>query len=210
MRPPIVFANGPAVSIEQVQAELRGRWRPAVRAVMVLLSLRGWPAGQIADLLGYDAGTVRRWIGRCNRHGLAGLADRPRPGRPRLGGARLTDRIARLLARPGPWTIGRLWRVLGRPRLSRRTLYRRVRLIAVWRRPRLIARGDPDRWRVLADLAAHLRTLPRGAVVWAADETHVHLLPHLRASWSLRQRRPQVATPGKNRQVTVFGALEMT
>ncbi|MFI7535132.1 IS630 family transposase [Streptosporangium sp. NPDC049376] len=210
MRPPIVFAQAPATSIDQLHAQLRGHWRPALRAVMVLLSLYGLPAAQIAELLGYDAATVRRWIGRFNRHGLAGLADRPRPGRPRLGGERLTGRIAALLARPGPWTLARLWRYLNRPRLSRRTLYRRVRQVAVWRRPKLVARGDPDRWRTVAAIAARLRALPRGAVVWAADETHVNLLPHIRAGWTLRGARPDVVTPGKNRQVTVFGAVELT
>ncbi|MFD8527766.1 IS630 family transposase [Streptosporangium canum] len=210
MRPSVVFANAPAVSVEHLQAQLRGRWRQATRAVMVLLSLQGLSAVQIADLLGYDPGTVRRWIDRFNRCGVAGLADRPRPGRPRLGGRRLTGRIAALPARPGPWTIPRLSRLLNRPRLSRRTLYRRVRLVALWRRPKLVARGDPDRRRVLTDITARLRALPRGAVVWATDETHVHLLPHIRASWTLRPRRPDVVTPGKNRQVTVFGALEMT
>jgi hypothetical protein len=65
---------------------------------MVLLSLHGLPAAQIAVLLD------------CPRHGAvldqsvqprrAGrLADRPRRGRPRLGGQRLTGRIAALLAR---------------------------------------------------------------------------------------------------------------
>ncbi|MEV4188265.1 helix-turn-helix domain-containing protein, partial [Streptosporangium canum] len=110
MRPPILFANAPATSIERLHAQLRGHWRPAIRAVMVLLSLHGLPAAQIADLLDYDAATVRRWIGRFNRHGLAGLADRPRPGRPRPGGEYLTGRIAHLPARPGPWTLARLWR----------------------------------------------------------------------------------------------------
>ncbi|MEU6722015.1 IS630 family transposase [Nonomuraea sp. NPDC046802] len=210
MRPPVVFANAPAAAIEPLQTQLRGHWRQATRAVMVLLSLHGLPAAQIADLLGYDPGTVRRWIERFNRLGVAGLADRPSPGRPRRGGRRLTDRITALLTRPGPWTIARLWRLLNRPALSRRTLYRRVRLVAIWRRPKLIAKGDPDRWRVLADITARLRALPRGAVVWATDETHVNWLPHVRASWTLRPHRPEVPTPGKNRQVTVFGALEMT
>jgi hypothetical protein len=47
-------------------------------------------------------------------------------------------------------------------------------------------------------------------VVLAEDETHLNLPPHVRASWTLRAARPQVPTPGTNRQVTVFGALEMT
>ena len=88
MRPVSVFANGPQGEIEQLKADLRGRWRQATRAVMVLLSLRELPAAQIAELLDCHPATVRRWITRFNSEGLAGLADRPRCGRPRLGGDR--------------------------------------------------------------------------------------------------------------------------
>src|SRR5437016_1946458 len=103
MRPVSVFANGPASEIEQLQAGLRGRWRQAARAGMVVLSLHGLTPSRIAELLDCHAATVRRWIGRFNAEGLAGLADRPRSGRPRLGGCRLAGRIAALLERPGPW-----------------------------------------------------------------------------------------------------------
>jgi len=82
MRPVCVFANSPASQAEQLQASLRGPWRQAARAVMVLLSLRGLPAVQIAVLLDCHPATVRRWIGRFNAEGMAGLADRPRCGRP--------------------------------------------------------------------------------------------------------------------------------
>ncbi len=57
---------------------------------------------------------------------------------------------------------------------------------------------------------ARLIELPRRAVVLAEDETHLNLLPHVRASWTRRGARPQILTPGTNRQVTVYGALEMT
>jgi hypothetical protein len=57
-----------------------------------------------------------------------------------VGGNRLTSRIAALLEQPGPWALPRIWRYLGRPDVSMRTLYRRVRQAAVWRRPKLIAR----------------------------------------------------------------------
>jgi transposase len=91
-----------------------------------------------------------------------------------------------------------------------RTLYRRVALVAIWRRPKLTARGDPDHDHVVAGIAARLIELPRRAVVLAEDETHLNLLPHVRASWTLRGTRPRIPTPGKNRQVTVVGALELT
>ena len=177
---------------------------------MVLLSLHGLSAAQIAELLECHPATVRRWIGRFSTESLAGLADRPRSGRPPLGGKRLTRRIAALLDRPGPWTLPRIWRYLGYPQVSLRTLYRRVRRVAVWRRPKLIARGDPDHDHVVAGIVARLIELPRRAVVLAEDETHLNLLPHVRASWTRRGARPQILTPGTNRQVTVYGALEMT
>jgi transposase len=190
MRPVSVFANS-LDEAERLRAELRGRWRLAVRAVMVLLSLQGLPAAQIAGLLECHPATVRRWIGRFNSEGLAGLADRPRCGRPPVGGRRLSRRIAALLERPGPWTVLRIWRHLGRPQVSTRTLYRRVRQVAIWRRPKLTARGDPDHDQVVAGIVARLLELPRRAVVCAEDETHLNLLPHVRASWTLRGARPK-------------------
>jgi hypothetical protein len=120
---------------------------------------------------GLRPATVRRWIHRYNTHGVAGLADRPRAGRPRLGSPRLGERILRLLAEPTAWTIGRLYQRLGRPAMSPRTRHRRVREVAGWRRPRLVATGDPDPEQVLAELHQQLGQLPAGAVVLAEDET---------------------------------------
>jgi transposase len=175
MRPVSVFANGPDSEIERLRAQLRGPWRQAARAVMVLLSLHGLPPSQIAELLDCHPATVRRWIARFSSEGLAGLADRPRSGRPRIGGGQLTGRIAALLSRPGPWTLPRIRRCLGWPQVSPRTLYRRVRLVVIWRRPKLTARGDPYHDHVVAGIVARLAELPRRAVVLAEDETHLNL-----------------------------------
>ncbi len=177
---------------------------------MVLRSAHGLPPAQITALLDCHPAIVRRWISRFNHEGPAGLADRPRSGRPRLGGRQLTGRIAALLARPGPWTLPRILRYLDKPGISMRMLYRRVRLVAIWRRPKLTARGDPAHDHVVAQIVARLIELPRRAVVLAEDETHLNLLPHVRVSWTLRTARPQIPTPGANRQVTVFGTLEVT
>ena len=211
MRPPSVYAN-PSCSAGDSCDLLRllhGPHRTACRLVMILLSQQGCSAAQIAGLLGYDPSTVRRWIHRYQRHGVTALADRPRSGRPRLGSPKLTKRILRLLDQPTAWTIGRLWQRLGRPAISMRTLHRRVREVARWRRPRLVAKGDPDRDQVLADLYQQLRDLPDGAVVLAEDETHINLLPWLRATWIARGTRQHVMTPGTNRRRTVFGAVDL-
>jgi hypothetical protein len=128
---------------------------------MSLLSQQGLAASQIADLLGYDPSTVRRH----QRQGTPGLADRPRSGRPRLGSRRLRPRILRLLAQPRAWTMGRLWHAAGRPAISPRTLHRRTREGACRRRPRPVAKGDPDPDQVLADLDQQITDLPAGAVL---------------------------------------------
>jgi transposase/transposase-like protein len=188
---------------------LHGPHRVGCRLVMILLSQQGCSAAQIAGLLGCDPSTVRRWIHRYHQHGVGGLGDRPRAGRPRLGSPRLGQRILRLLTQPKTWTIARLWSQLGRPAISQRTLHRRVGEVACWRRPRLVAKGDPDRDQVLAALHQQLGKLPEGAVVLAEDETHVNLLPWVRATWVLRGTRQQVMTPGTNRRRTIFGAIDL-
>jgi transposase len=81
--------------------------------------------------------------------------------------------------------------------------------VAAWRRPRLVAKGDPDRDQVLADLHQQLNQLPEGAVVLAEDETHVNLLPWVRSTWVVRGTRQQVMTPGTNRRRTIFGAVDL-
>jgi hypothetical protein len=60
---------------------------------------------------------------------------------------------------------------------------------------------------VVAAIMARLLELSRRAVACAEERD---LLPHVRASWTLRCMRPKIPTPGKNRQVTVLGAIEVT
>ena len=155
----------------ELLALLHGPHRVAARLVMIVCSARGWDAAQVAELLGYDPRTVRRWVHRYNQQGIGGLADRPRCGRPRLGRPKLGERIRRLLAEPRAWTVARLWQRLGRPAMSLRTLHRRVGEVACWRRPRLVAKGDPDRDQLLAALRQTIAELPEGSVVLAEDET---------------------------------------
>ena len=71
-----------------------------------------------------------------------------------------------------------------------------MRLVAIWRRPKLNARGDPDHDHVVAGIVTRLLGLPRRSVVLAEGATHLNLLPHVRASWTLRTVRRQVPAPG--------------
>lgn len=57
--------------------ELEHRRRLAVERV-----LDGYSTQEVADFLGVDASSVRRWLAAFRRHGVDGLVARPVPGRP--------------------------------------------------------------------------------------------------------------------------------
>ena len=42
----------------------------------------GYTTQEVADFLGVDPSSVRRWVAAFHSHGAAGLATRPVPGRP--------------------------------------------------------------------------------------------------------------------------------
>ena len=72
---------------EPQQTELRQAARQVIGRVserihFVLLSHQGYSPPEIGELLGYDAATVRTWLKAYVEHGLAGLEDAPRSGRP--------------------------------------------------------------------------------------------------------------------------------
>jgi transposase len=209
MRPAHVYARMPAEQHTELITALHGPWRTATRMVIVVLSAAGWSASEIADLLQYDPATVRRWIARHQAEGLAGLPDRPRSGRPRNGSHRLGERIHRLLMKPKPWTTASLWRALGRPAISLSTLRRRIREQARWCRPRLIAKSDPDHGTTCADIRDRIAALPAGSVVLAEDETHLDLLPRIRATWMPTGIRHRILTPGTNLRRTLHGAINL-
>jgi hypothetical protein len=61
----------------------RGPHRDVVRARIVLGAAAGRSNTVIAAQVGVGVDTVRKWRKRFSAHGVKGLADLPRPGRPR-------------------------------------------------------------------------------------------------------------------------------
>ena len=209
MRPAHVYASMSAEQHTELITALHGPWRTATRMVIVVLSAAGMSASEIADLLQYDPKTVRTWIARHRSEGIAGLPDRPRPGRPRKGSRRLGERIHTLLQTPRSWTTTRIWKALGRPKLSLSTMRRRVREQARWARPRLIAKSDPHHDSICASIRDRIAALPAGSVVLAEDETHLGLLARVRSCWMPTGLRHQILTPGTNVRRTVHGAVNL-
>src|SRR5262245_3260663 len=61
----------------------RAEHRDVIRARIVLAAAAGTCNATIAVEVGVHVGTVRKWRGRFADHGLPGLEDLPRSGRPR-------------------------------------------------------------------------------------------------------------------------------
>jgi transposase len=68
----------------------------ASRARMVLWRDEGYSADQVARLAGVSRPTVNTWVRRYAQAGLAGLADRPKPGKPAQVPAAVRARILAL------------------------------------------------------------------------------------------------------------------
>ncbi len=57
--------------------------RQRQRAHAVLLSAKGFPLEQLAEIFSVDRDTVSGWLDAWQENGLDGLADAPKPGRLR-------------------------------------------------------------------------------------------------------------------------------
>ena len=88
----------------------------ARRAKIVLLSNQGLTAREIAQRLECNERTALKWIGRFNRHGMAGLEEVIREGRPRIYGPEDVGAVIRAALTPpqelglpfASWTLDRL------------------------------------------------------------------------------------------------------
>jgi transposase len=79
----IVLRDGQRQVLLARARQASGQHRDVLRARIVLAAAEGASNAAIARMLGICDDTVRKWRHRFARHGIDGLADRPRSGRPR-------------------------------------------------------------------------------------------------------------------------------
>jgi transposase len=78
------LTQGQRQKLEAVSRRVSAPHRQVLRARIVLAAADGEPNAGIARRLGLTVDTVRKWRKRFCHEGMAGLADRPRGGRPRV------------------------------------------------------------------------------------------------------------------------------
>jgi transposase len=96
------------------QARREHDGRVSARLIALANALDGMDRASAARLAGMDRQTLRDWVHRYNAEGIAGLYDRPKPGRtPKLTEGQMASLKAIVLAGPNPVVdqIGR-WRIV--------------------------------------------------------------------------------------------------
>jgi transposase len=187
----------------------------AQRARIVLLAAEGVSHTEIAERMRVSRQTVITWRGRYERSGLAGLADRPRSGRPRT-----VDRAAIITAtlRPPP-------KKLGVTHWSSRLLAERLGVdhatvarawaeygVAPWRCETFKFSTDPQLVAKVTDVVGLYLAPPENAIVLCCDEKSqiqaldrtaptLPMQPGRAASWTHDYRR--------HGTTTLFAALDI-
>jgi Winged helix-turn helix len=101
----------PALAIRDDISSGERRWharrerdgRVSTRLIAIANALDGMDRASAARLAGMDRQTLRDWVHRYNAKGIAGLCDRPKPGRtPKLSEGQMASLKAIVLAGPDP------------------------------------------------------------------------------------------------------------
>jgi len=187
----------------------------AERARVVLAIADGAGTSQAARLVGVSRPTVIKWRDRFLAHGLAGLDDQARSGRPkRIDDAQII--AATLEAPPASlavthWSTRLLGRQLG---ISDATVARAWRAYRVqpWRSGTFKFSTDPELEAKVRDVVGLYLAPPRNAIVLCVDEkSQIQALNRTQPILPLRPGLPEKATHDyrRNGTTTLFAALEV-
>jgi transposase len=217
----MTLTDNQSQELKQVSRQAVGR--VALRAQMILLLGRGFSVPQIATVHDCGEDVVRNWLHRYEQHGIAGLEDEPKSGRPPK--EPLAEQIVDSQASQSPpcsghiqscWSVRLLTSFLGvrfHLSLSASTVRRLLKACGWrWRRPRLApastlpSKRDPQAEEKRARIAQALQAAQAGLLhLLYLDECDLHLLPVIRSMW-MKGDRKRVSTPGTNAKHAFFGA----
>jgi transposase len=149
--------------------------RRARRARVILLAADGMPSRAIAREVGMTTGTVSVWRTRFAATGIAGLADKPRPGAKRVYDDATNKRILAKLDEPPPigrarWNGKLLAEALGDVDINYVRRFLRKQKIDLGGRKSWCESKDPEFAAKAADVVALYMSPPENAIVLCVDE----------------------------------------
>ena len=213
--PALPLRDGDQAILEKVVRSSATTAGAAQRARIVLLASQGVANALISELVGVSRPTVNLWRGRYLEHGLEGLVDIPRPGRPKV-----VDDAALITAtlRPPPKRLGVThWssRLLA-PRLGvhKSTVTKAWKKYGIrpWKADTFKFSTDPELEAKVTDIVGLYLNPPANAIVLCVDEkSQIQALN--------RTQKVLPMQPGHNEQrshdyvrhgtTTLFAALEI-
>jgi transposase len=185
------------------------------RARIVLAVAAGAGTTSTAELVGVSRPTVIKWRDRFAAHGLDGLVDEPRSGRPKTIDDSLI--IAATLDRPPAslgvthWSTRLLADQLGIGDATVARAWRRY-CIKPWRRETFKFSTDPELVAKVRDVVGLYLDPPRNAIVLCVDEkSQIQALNRTAPILPVRPGLPEKATHDykRNGTTTLFAALEV-
>ena len=149
--------------------------RDVLRARIVLLADEGRSTRAIAKAVAVMPRTVSLWRGRYAREGLAGLAERPRPGPPAKYDAETARRVLAVLDRPAPagfarWTGPLIAAALGDVHTQHVWRVLRAQKLDLAASKSWCESTDPEFVAKAADVVGLYMAPPQNAVVICVDE----------------------------------------
>jgi transposase-like protein len=185
------------------------------RARIVLAVADGKGTSGVALEVGVSRPTVIKWRDRFAEHGLAGLDDEPRPGRPKTVD---DSAIVAATLEPPPqrlgvthWSSRLLGKHLGIGDATVARAWRRYH-VQPWRRETFKFSTDPQLEAKVRDVVGLYLNPPEKAVVLCVDEkSQIQALNRTAPILPLRPGLPEKATHDdrRNGTTTLFAALEV-
>jgi transposase len=209
----------PSADRETLEQWVRSRTAPqqVERARLLLGAADGMSGYQMQETFGVSRPTIQRWLDRYEEAGIAGLADRPRAGRPReVTTTEFEEEVVRITLKEKPpqgthWStrllgakvgvhhslIGRIWKAHGlKPHLSRT----------------FKLSNDPKFISKLRDVVGLYVAPPERAIVFSFDEkSQIQALDRTQPGLPLKKGRAGTMTHDYKRHgtTTLFAALDV-
>lgn len=202
--------------LERLQRASAAPAGTARRARVILLVAAGRGGTEVAERTGYTPVQVSRIRHRFARERLAGLADRPRSGRPRVYGERMRAKVVALTLKPPPegqthWSTRDLAKETG---LSHETVRRiwRDHALQPHRSETFKFTSDPRAAEKIEQIVGLYLSPPESAVVLCLDEkTQIQALERTQPMLPLREGTPARRTHDYRRAglTDLYAALEV-
>ncbi len=188
----------------------------AQRARIVLRAAEGATNTEIAAELGLSLPTVGMWRRQYAEGGIEGLADRPRPGRPRAIDDATVNRVIAKTLEPPPkglshWSVRELAKAVGLPTTTVHRIWRTHRLRPHQTRTFKYS-TDPELEAKIIDIVGLYLDPPDNALVLCVDEkTQIQALDRTQPTLPLRPGQAERRTHDYRRHGTtsLYAALEI-